>query len=1359
MKKVAILLFITSSFVFAQLPTATVEEPTNVTTTSATLNAKVNIPNSFTSTYSVKVYIYLTNVSTGVTTEYYIKTYTSSFWGGEPSFSKDVTDLSKNTEYYYRSQAAEYNFGTVFSTSEKKYFTTAADTLKVPSAYTTIQAGLNAATSGDVVLVSAGTYTENIMWPDVNGIKLISAGDSSNTIIDGGNTSSVIYLNSTNAVIIDTSALIKGFKIQNGGGGVDYGGGIYIKKSGLKIEKCSIEQNSKGGILIEDSSQVYIYHSSISGNSGTVAALHLRSGIICEVYNSLVTNNSGTYGGGIANGGASLLIKSSTITNNKSSTADAQGGGGLFSNVGTTKIYDSKFSKNESSYGGGITVSNQGNLLLNNVELLYNTATVTGGGLYIYGSASIDSIIMDTVLIFNNNAKHYAGGLGILYAHTIGKFEINNVKIISNTSDASAGLWLSHANDDFSLSGITLAYNKGSTIVGHFTYGSNKYNLSKSSIYNNENTDYAINAMGGSIIDKSNFFGNKRALYNSVGPNMVTAENNYWGDSSGPYHPSQNTSGSGDSTSSIVDVDPWLTTPDTDAPPIPSQNLKLDSQTVTSATFSWDASKMGDIAGYKFYYDTDSSGYPYANSVDLGNVVTKSLVGLTTGKTYYVAVSTYDTDGNESWYSKEVAVQLNNTPVIAAVSDVTINEDESSTVTLSATDADGDAITYSAVSDTSAIDVSVTSSALKLSTLANWNGVANIKAYASDGYSKDSTSFKLTVTAVNDAPIITAVSNDSTNEGTKKSIVLSASDVDGDALTYTASSDTSAMGITVSSDTLKLNPETNYTGTTKITVVVSDDVLKDTTSFNFKVININDSPVISTLSDVTIKEDETGTATLSATDIDGDALTYSAVSDVSAVTVNFSSGTASGTDTVTDIDGNVYTTVSIGNQVWMAENLKVTKYRDGTAIPTGHSNSDWISHSTGASYAIYKDNSSNADTYGYLYNWYAVNDNHNLAPEGWHVPTQDEWKTLIDYLDGDGGKLKETGTTHWESPNAGATNESGFTAIPGGWRHSNAGLDYEYIKMKSAFWSANSVNSQFAKIYDLNYDNTTLRNEEVMKTFGVSIRCVKDGVNATGSSTTLTLTPNANWHGEANIKAYASDGSAKDSTSFKLTVTPVQDVPTAFEWVSSALDTINITQSNLADTYTLQWDASTDVDGDSITYLLYAGTGASPKEEVYDTTSTSLPIPYQELLQKTFEQIPMLSRATVKFSVSATDGIDTVKVTGDDRVVFVNRYDYLSTESEGIPTEFALHENYPNPFNPTTTLRFDLPKVSDITLTIYNMLGQKVRTFDYQNTSAGYHSVTWDATNDLGQQVGAGVYLYQLQTKDFVKTRKMVLLK
>jgi len=234
---------------------------------------------------------------------------------------------------------------------------------------------------------------------------------------------------------------------------------------------------------------------------------------------------------------------------------------------------------------------------------------------------------------------------------------------------------------------------------------------------------------------------------------------------------------------------------------------------------------------------------------------------------------------------------------------------------------------------------------------------------------------------------------------------------------------------------------------------------------------------------------------------------------------------------------------------------------------------------------------------------------------------------------------------------------------------------------------------------------------------------------------------------------------ARDTETFVIKVLPVQDAPYPFKWVSISIDTISITTSNIGDTYDLEWSESKDVDQEVIDYLIFAQIGVYPAEEIYDTTITTLPLTYQEISDIVFEPFPMLPRVTVKFSVSATDGIDTIKVTGDDRIVFVNRYEYLSTVSEGIPLEFALHENYPNPFNPTTTLRFDLPEVSDITLIIYNMLGQKVRTFNYQNTSAGYHSVKWNATNDYGDPVGAGVYLYQLQTKDFVKTRKMVLLK
>ena len=195
---------------------------------------------------------------------------------------------------------------------------------------------------------------------------------------------------------------------------------------------------------------------------------------------------------------------------------------------------------------------------------------------------------------------------------------------------------------------------------------------------------------------------------------------------------------------------------------------------------------------------------------------------------------------------------------------------------------------------------------------------------------------------------------------------------------------------------------------------------------------------------------------------------------------------------VTDIDGNVYQTVEIGDQVWMAENLKVTQYRDGTAIPTGHSNSEWDNLSTGA-YCAYDNNESNADTYGYLYNWYAVDDSRNIAPEGWHVPTDDEWQILVDYLGGSsvaGGKMKETGTEHWNSPNTGATNESGFTAVPGGYRRYHDG-NYDSMGGRGFFWSSTEYGSTTVWYRKLLCDHSEVVRTNYDKRGGFSVRCLR----------------------------------------------------------------------------------------------------------------------------------------------------------------------------------------------------------------------------------------------------------------------------
>jgi uncharacterized protein (TIGR02145 family) len=199
--------------------------------------------------------------------------------------------------------------------------------------------------------------------------------------------------------------------------------------------------------------------------------------------------------------------------------------------------------------------------------------------------------------------------------------------------------------------------------------------------------------------------------------------------------------------------------------------------------------------------------------------------------------------------------------------------------------------------------------------------------------------------------------------------------------------------------------------------------------------------------------------------------------------------------TVTDVDGNVYHTIKIGTQEWMVENLKTTRYNNGVQIPLVTDNSVWSTLTT-PGYCWYNNNAADGrTTYGALYNGYAVHTG-RLAPTGWHVPSTSDWYTLIDYLGGTGvagGKLKsvgtlEEGTGYWNAPNTGASNESGFTAVPAGYRDF-AGL-YDFLGVESIFWTTtveawpycvSIINNHEWVEVNGNDDNT-----------GFSVRCVKD---------------------------------------------------------------------------------------------------------------------------------------------------------------------------------------------------------------------------------------------------------------------------
>jgi uncharacterized protein (TIGR02145 family) len=192
-----------------------------------------------------------------------------------------------------------------------------------------------------------------------------------------------------------------------------------------------------------------------------------------------------------------------------------------------------------------------------------------------------------------------------------------------------------------------------------------------------------------------------------------------------------------------------------------------------------------------------------------------------------------------------------------------------------------------------------------------------------------------------------------------------------------------------------------------------------------------------------------------------------------------------------DVDGNVYTTVTIGTQVWMKENLKVSKYRNGDPIPTNLTDAAWGATTTGA-YSIYNNDAANNTTYGKLYNWYAVADSRNLCPVGWHVPTDSEWTTLENYLGGTsvaGGKLKSTSTL-WNAPNTSATNESGFSGLPGGTRDRFG--TYYFIGSNGAWWSSTEYSATYAWGRNLNYGNGNSGRDYYDGQGGFSVRCLRD---------------------------------------------------------------------------------------------------------------------------------------------------------------------------------------------------------------------------------------------------------------------------
>jgi len=263
---------------------------------------------------------------------------------------------------------------------------------------------------------------------------------------------------------------------------------------------------------------------------------------------------------------------------------------------------------------------------------------------------------------------------------------------------------------------------------------------------------------------------------------------------------------------------------------------------------------------------------------------------------------------------------------------------------------------------------------------------------------------------------------------------------------------------------------------------------------------------------------------------------------------------------------------------------------------------------------------------------------------------------------------------------------------------------------------------------------------------------------------TLLLSAIDNWNGNSSIMVVVSDGSEADTTSFELTVNAVNDMPLSF--ILNDQDSIFITMDNYSsDSIVFTWDEAVDVDvdGDELLYdftasLLVNGQ-VMTEYSLSSLNNTEIKIDHQSVFDAIFTAEAMSGELEWDVSVYDTSEVEVLSENGplslaidaSDAVLYINE--------ELLPDVFALHQNYPNPFNPITTLRYDLPENSDVTIIIYDMLGRQVKTLVSQSQEAGYKSIIWNATNDYGKPVSAGIYLYQIQAGEYISTKKMVLLK
>ncbi|MBT5270264.1 MAG: T9SS type A sorting domain-containing protein, partial [Candidatus Marinimicrobia bacterium] len=1003
------------------------------------------------------------------------------------------------------------------------------------SPFATIQFGIDASLSGDTVLVQPGTYLENINYTGKNillGSLLLTTDDSTyiqQTVIDAGEAPNAVEFSSNE----DSTAVLLGFTILNGALK-----GIFCENSSPSIRSCTISHSMRG---------IWCWASSP------------------RINDVVVTNNDES---GIWIGYESHpFITNSTISNNN-------GGGIHCTNYSNPTLVDVHIEGNHvsSGYGGGFFADNWCNPQLLRVKILANQADEGGGGIYVGQNSTVN---LDSTLITNNYAPNQGGGIrvslhGILIA--------NRTEISSNSSNYDSGNYYGEPGSTVSLANCTV-YGAGIYLQGLQEYSTvaNYSNsiLWVSSVHVESFTDMNVSfsvLQGGesgvtgdvsgssftSVIDDDPLFtdsaGGDLSL-TGISP-CIDA-----GDPGSPFDP--------DGTIADMGAYYYHQVPAYDGPVWHVSTAGSDETGDGSEGSPFASIQVGVNSANQS--DTIQVG-PGTFTADI-NIQSKSLhiLGVDSASTIIAADVVYaqaHIQGQVVTYER-LRFESNGTggDYMAWAECTDCVGEDSILVQLRDVAADGsNEKGFLLTGQRTKLQISNSQFLNFYTQIASWNG--SVFSLSKSNASFDHCAF-------------------SNNQSNGSGHVLYASDSSSVNINFSSfsgnGSSPGSIALADGSDLVLAN--SILWGTPNFQIVILDEgaACSVNTSYcdiangilgiedqsgnlvlNWGNGNINQLPQFVSVSDLSLQATspciDTGDPE-SPLDPDGTRADMGAYyfdqisnsphitisSDFMSFTVNKAESfersqtltisnvgslpleVAISTDSiiVMDVDGNLYPTIQIGNQVWMAENLKVTHYRDGTAITNESDDDNWAALTTEA-YCIYNNNAANeANLFGALYNWYAVEDTRNIAPEGWHVPTEAEWKELEVTL---GMDVIEANTYGWRGTNEGsmlAGNENlwvegdlvtnsqfaatDFNAIPGGLRPNNSG-NYEFMGTHSYFWSSTAEGDfgwSRGLYYNYSFPGRTLDG----KNNGFSIRCIK---NLTTSQVDISVMKSNQVYNEAD---------------------------------------------------------------------------------------------------------------------------------------------------------------------------------------------------------------------------------------------------